>query len=392
MRASSPPAGRSGRYIRQPSGYRAFIPTPLPPVPEIAFDSELRDALSQADRALGRLDGAITTLPDPDLFIAMYVRREAVLSSQIEGTQSSLQDVLSAEARLEDANRPADVAEVFNYIAAMNHGLARLPDLPVSSRLLREIHGELLAGARGAHLTPGEFRRSQNWIGPAGCGLNDAAFVPPPPDQVQGHMADLERFLHSTSELPLLIKIGLAHAQLETIHPFLDGNGRLGRLLITFLLKERNVLMHPILYLSVWFKQHRARYYTLLQATRDEGAWEPWLLFFLRGVREVSEAATTTTRDILRLRSRDQERIASEVGAAAGAAFRLHAALFRRPNTSIREAEAVTGLSYASARGLVHRLADLGLLDPATSQKRNQRWNYTRYIALFTPDTAPLPR
>jgi Fic family protein len=244
----------------------------------------LQRLLSQADLALGRLDGSIQILPNPDLFVFMYVRKEAVLSSQIEGTQSSLQDLLAAEASILAPEQPPDVDEVINYVAAMNYGIARLRDLPVSVRLIREIHERLLHGVRGANLTPGELRRSQNWIGPGGCMLSEASFVPPPPHELPEALGSLERFLHTDDTLPLLVKIGLAHAQFETIHPFLDGNGRVGRLLVTFLLCEKGVLQKPVLYLSHYFKKHRQRYYELLQATRDDGDWEGWLNFFLRGV------------------------------------------------------------------------------------------------------------
>src|SRR5579884_4567488 len=223
-------SNRAGRYVRQPGGYRAFIPAPLPPDPPVALDEPLRTLLSQADYALGRLDGAVLTLPNPDLFVFMYVRKEAVLSSQIEGTQSSLQDLLAAEAAILDPHRPRDVDEVLNYVRAMNHGLKRLQSLPVSVRLVREIHEVLMHGVRGGRLTPGELRRSQNWIGPGGATLNEASFVPPPPHVVPEALSQLERFLHAEDSLPLLIKVGLAHAQFETIHPFLDGNGRIGRL------------------------------------------------------------------------------------------------------------------------------------------------------------------
>ena len=247
---------RSGRYVTQPTGYQAFIPAPLPPDPPIQITGKLQVLLSQADRGLGRLDGSIQTLPNPDLFVYMYVRKEAVLSSQIEGTQSSLQDVLAAEAKIFAPDRPHDVDEVVNYVGAINHGLRRLAELPVSVRLIREIHAELLQGVRGSHLTPGELRTSQNWIGPGGCTLNEATFVPPPHHEIPQKLAELEKFLHTDTELPLLIKIGLAHAQFETIHPFLDGNGRIGRLLITFLLCERQVLLKPVLYLSHFFNQN----------------------------------------------------------------------------------------------------------------------------------------
>ncbi|MFN4166588.1 MAG: Fic family protein, partial [Ferrovibrio sp.] len=218
---------RAGRYLRQPTGYRAFIPAPLPPLPPLDLSGPLRDKLSAADYALGRLDGAVLTLPNPDLFVFMYVRKEAVLSSQIEGTQSSLQNLLAAEAQLFDPDTPKDVTEVANYVRAMNHGLARLSDLPVSVRLIREIHAELMQGVRGGRLQPGELRTSQNWIGPAGCTLATATFVPPPPHEVPQALSDLERFLHDGAGLPPLVQVGLAHAQFETIHPFLDGNGRI---------------------------------------------------------------------------------------------------------------------------------------------------------------------
>ena len=286
--ASTDLPARAGSYQQQPTGYRAFIPAPLPPNRPLAIDGELQGLLSQADRALGRLDGSVLTLPNPDLFVFMYVRKEAVLSSQIEGTQSSLQDLLAAEAQLFEQNLPRDVDEVVNYVRAMNHGLARLPELPVSVRLIREIHAELMQGVRGGRLQPGELRTSQNWIGPAGCTLNTATFVPPPHHVVPEALGDLEKFLHRDDDLPPLVKIALAHVQFETIHPFLDGNGRVGRLLITFLLTERGVLHKPVLYLSHYFKPHRQEYYEHLQAVRDRGAWEAWLAFFLRGVVEVA--------------------------------------------------------------------------------------------------------
>jgi len=249
MNASGNKSTRAGHYVLQPAGYRAFIPAPLPRVPPIDLGGQLRDLLSDADYALGRLDGAVLTLPNPDLFVYMYVRKEAVLSSQIEGTQSSLQNLLAAEARLADPDSPADVSEVINYVRAMNHGLRRLSDLPVSVRLIREIHAELLEGVRGAKLTPGELRTSQNWIGPGGCTLSEAIFVPPPHEVPQA-LPDLERFLHAENPPPALVWVGLAHAQFETIHPFLDGNGRIGRLLITFLLTQKRLLSRPVLYLS----------------------------------------------------------------------------------------------------------------------------------------------
>src|SRR5680860_384478 len=330
---------RAGHYQRQPAGYRAFIPAPLPPRPPVALDGNLQALLSRADRALGRLDGSIQTLPNPDLFVFMYVRKEAVLSSQIEGTQSSLQDLLAAEAKILAPERPQDVDEVVNYVSAMNHGLARLEKLPVSVRLIREIHEKLLAGVRGSHLTPGELRRSQNWIGPQGCTLAEAIFVPPPPDEVPAALSDLERFIHEDAVLPLLIKIGLAHAQFETIHPFLDGNGRIGRLLITFLLCERDALLKPVLYLSHYFKRHRSAYYEHLQAVRDNGEWEAWLAFFLRGVAEVSAQATDTARRILALRETHRGLITGHLGRVAGNGHRVLEQLYQRPILSVSEVQ-----------------------------------------------------
>jgi Fic family protein len=350
------------------------------------MDQGLQLLLSQADRALGRLDGSIHTLPHPDLFVFMYVRKEAVLSSQIEGTQSSLQDVLAAEAKILDAERPKDVDEVMNYVRAMKHGLARLADLPVSMRLIREIHAELLHGVRGSHLTPGELRRSQNWIGPAGCTLNEATFVPPPPHEISDHLSALEKYLHEEDGLPLLIKIGLAHAQFETIHPFLDGNGRVGRLLIAFLLCEREVLFKPVLYLSHYFKQHRQAYYEHLQAVRDEGAWEAWLRFFLRGVVEVSQEATETARKILLLREEHRKTITEEFGRAAGNGHRVIERLYEHPIVSVNDVQEIIGATYQAANELVKRLVQCNILHEITGHTKYRRYIYRSYIQLFHTD------
>jgi Fic family protein len=374
---------RAGRYIKQPTGYRAFIPSPLPPEPPIKIEGDLQTLLSRADRALGRLDGSIQTLPHPDLFVAMYVRKEAVLSSQIEGTQSSLQDVLAAEARILSPKQPSDVGEVFNYVGAMNYGLERLRDLPVSIRLIREIHARLLSGVRGQHLTPGELRNSQNWIGSRGCTLTEATFVPPPPNEVPVALGDLERFLHGETSLPLLIKIGLAHAQFETIHPFLDGNGRIGRLLITFLLCEKEVLLKPVLYLSYFFKRYRQQYYEYLQTVRDEGAWEPWLSFFLKGVFEVSQQATNTARQILSMREQHRQLIIDHLGRAAGNGHRVLEHLYQNPIVSISEIQHLIGTTYPAANNLITRFVEHGILQELTGQKRNRRFIYKDYIRLF---------
>jgi Fic family protein len=374
---------RGGRHERQPGGYRAFLPAPLPPRPALRLEGELRSLLSRADHALGRLDGAVLTLPNPDLFVFMYVRKEAVFSSQIEGTQSSLQDLLTAEAAILDPNRPRDVGEVVNYVAAMNHGLERLRKLPVSVRLICEIHEVLMRGLRGARLTPGELRRSQNWIGAEGAGLAEASLVPPPPHAVPGALSKLERFLYRDDELPVLVKVGLAHAQFETIHPFLDGNGRVGRLLITFLLAERKLLSRPVLYLSHYFKRHRRSYYDKLQATRDAGDWEGWLAFFFRAVLEVAAEAAETTRRILAMREDCRERIADRLGRAAGSGHRVLERLFHRPIVSVGDVRDWLKVTQAGANNLVRRLEKLEILREITGYSRNRRFRFEPYLRLF---------
>ncbi len=383
MPATGETSKRAGQYVAQPAGYRAFIPAPLPPQPPPELTGELQGLLSAADRALGRLDGSVLTLPNPDLFVFMYVRKEAVLSSQIEGTQSSLQDLLAAEAQLFDLELPRDVDEVVNYVRAMNYGLTRLAELPVSVRLIREIHAELMRGVRGGLLLPGELRTSQNWIGPAGCTLSTATFVPPPHHMVPEALGELEKFLHARDELPPLVKIALAHVQFETIHPFLDGNGRVGRLLITFLLTERGVLHKPVLYLSHFFKRHRPAYYEHLQAVRDGGAWEAWLVFFLQGVVEVAGEAAETARRVLQLREQHRAAITAQLGRAAGNGHKVLESLFDRPIVSVNDVKAMTGTTFAAANGLVSRLVDLGLLSEMTGYARNRRFRYAPYIALF---------
>ncbi len=351
------------------------------------MESELQVLLAQANLALGRLDGAIQTLPNPDLFVFMYVRKEAVLSSQIEGTQSSLQDLLAAEAKILGPNRGSgDVDEVVNYVRAMNHGLALLSNLPVSVRLIREIHRVLLHGVRGSSLEPGELRRSQNWIGPGGCTLAEATFVPPPHDEVPAALAGLERFLHGDPPLPLLITIGLAHAQFETIHPFLDGNGRIGRLLITFLLCERRVLQKPVLNLSHYFKRHRQAYYDRLQAVRDAGDWEGWLSFFLRGVADVSGQATDTDRRILTLREAHRAGITEHFGRAAGNGHKVLERLYERPILSVSEVKELTGTTYPAANQLVQRFLEQRILTEITGLSRHRRFRYDAYVRLFSDD------
>jgi Fic family protein len=355
------------------------------------MDPELWDLLSRADRALGRLDGSTETLPNPDLFVFMYVRKEAVLSSQIEGTQASLIDVLEFESQAAEPGRPDDVEEVVNYVAAMNYGLGRVRELPVSLRLIREIHGKLLAGVRGSERTPGEFRRSQNWIGPAGCTLQTAQFVPPPPAEMQDALGDLERFLHDPRPMPILVKVGLAHAQFETIHPFLDGNGRVGRLLITFLLCEREILRRPLLYLSYYFKRNRTEYYDRLQAVRERGDWEGWLKFFLRGVFEVAQEASQTARRIVTMREQHRELIVKNLGRRAGRGLSLLEALYERPVVSVEAVQQAAGVSFANANELTRALEKLGLLRETTGQRRNRRFAYDAYLALFEDEEETTP-
>ncbi len=387
MENRSQASTRSGRYVRQIDGYRAFVPMPLPPDPPVRITGKLQALLSEADRSLGRLDGSILTLPNPDLFVFMYVRKEAVLSSQIEGTRSSLQDVLVAETKVFSANRARDANEVINYIGAMNHGLERLGEIPVSVRLIREIHAKLLRRVRGSHLAPGELRTSQNWIGPSGCTLNEADFVPPPPHEVPDALGKLETFLHDPGNLPALIWIGLAHAQFETIHPFLDGNGRVGRLLITFLLCERELLLKPVLYLSHFFKQHRQQYYEELQSVRDSGTWEEWLTFFFRGIVEVSRQATDTAQAILTLREEHRSVITENLGFAAGNGHRLLEHLYKQPIVRVKDVENLIGTTYPAANNLVARMVNCDILQELTGQFRNRIFGYQRYIELFSEGT-----
>jgi Fic family protein len=376
------PSSRAGRYERQSEGYRAFIPNPVPP-PDLRIDAEIQTLLSRADLAVGRLDGAVSILPDPDLFVLQYVRREAVLSSQIEGTHASLMDVLEYEAQIERAEKRVDVAEIINYIAAMNHGLERLPTLPLSRRLLCEVHSVLMKDVRGGepHKTPGEFRRSQNWIG--GGSPATARFVPPPADLVGDLFANLENFLHDPVPMPALIKAGIAHAQFETIHPFLDGNGRIGRLLITFWLVERGVLRKPLLYTSLYFKEHRDDYMDRLQAIRDQGAWEEWLAFFLDGVAQVATEATGTATRILQLRERDRARIAAALRRRSGTALALLDELFKRPIVSGKAVQRFLRVSQPTASALLNALEEVGILHERTGRQRYRVFGYREYLDLF---------
>lgn len=375
--------------MNQVEGYRAFLPAPLPPSePPIRFDTELLRLLSHADRAIGRLDGVTARVPNPDIFVAMYVRQEAVLSSQIEGTQSTLEDVLRFEIGAGGADQPKDVEEVVNYVRAMNYGLNRMAELPLSKRLIREIHSELMSGVRGGDKEPGEFRRSQNWIGPAGCPLSRATFVPPPVGVMAEALTDLERFLHDET-LPVLVQCGLVHAQFETIHPFLDGNGRVGRLLITFLLCQRGVLRYPLLYLSVFLKEHRAEYYDRLMAVRLAGDWEGWLRFFLSGVAEVSAAAAETADRIfdLRERLRGGFKESSRLGTQS---WKLLDKMFEHPVFTAKMATEWAGTAASTASQLLMDFESRRIVTETTGQKRNRRYQFTPYLALFPASTRPV--
>ncbi|MEE4208053.1 MAG: Fic family protein [Parvularcula sp.] len=369
--------------VRQLEGYDAFIPRELPPDPPIKFDDEMQGLLSKADRALGRLDGSVQSLPNPDLFVFMYVRKEAVLSSQIEGTQASLGDILEVEAQIFDPARPNDTDEILNYVNAMNYGLGRLQELPMSLRLIREIHARLMQGVRGQHATPGEFRTTQNWIGPQGATLRNATFVPPPPTELPQMLGALENYLHADDHLPLLIRVGLIHAHFETLHPFLDGNGRMGRLLIAFTLCQQTVLQKPVLYLSHYLKRHRSEYYDLLQATRTQGDWESWLKFFLQGVAEVANEATETSRQIVNLREDHRQRLIEHLGKGAANGLRFLESLYRRPIFTVANVADLLQISTQAANNLTDRLEQLGVVNEITGHKRNRVFRYDPYIALF---------
>ena len=366
---------------------RAFVPAPLPP--NLVVSPNLQRSLDAALLALGRLDGISAFLPDPDVFPYTYVRKEAVLSSQIEGTQSSLSDLLLSELDEAPGVPVDDVAEVSNYVAALDHGLRRMRGgFPVSNRLLREMHGILLRSGRGAAKQPGEFRRSQNWIG--GTRPGNAAFVPPPPERLQALMAAFERFLHGEPvDAPPLLKAGLAHVQFETIHPFLDGNGRVGRLLITLVLVNDGVLRQPLLYLSLYFKQHRREYYDRLSRVREQGGWEDWLRFFADGVRETAEGAVTTARRLSDLFAHDLERIHA-AGRGAGSAARVHTAFRERPLWTIGRLKEATGLPVPTVTRAIAALEGLGILRETTGRKRGRVFSYDACLRVLSEGTEPL--
>ena len=365
---------------------QAFVPAPLPPVPAIRLEGTLQQSLEDALLALGRLDSISLLLPDPALFIYGYVRKEAVLSSQIEGTQSSISDLMRFEADRAPGAPLGDVVEVSNYVAALEHGLARLRGgFPFCNRLIREIHGVLLADGRGRDMTPGEFRKSQNWIG--GTRPGNAVYVPPPPAELYACMGAFERFCHTTDDgLPMLARVGLAHAQFETIHPFLDGNGRTGRLLITFLLCNAKILQEPLLYLSLYLKRNREAYYDLLQEVRLTGDWEKWLEFFFEGVRETAEAAIATQRKLTDLFDKDSDAII-ERGRRVGSALRVHQALMAQPIMSLAEVHEQTQMAFSTVSANMAMLVELGIAKEITGRGRNRLFAYGDYLDILSEGT-----
>jgi Fic family protein len=380
----NPIPSRLGRFKEttyEKERVRAFVPPPLPSTPPIDV-LPLLSRLSAADRALGRLDGITVLVPDKALFLYMYVRKEAVLSSQIEGTQSTLSDLLRFETDAA-AGRPVDdVREVSNYVDAMMHGLDRLKTLPISLRLIREMHERLLRGGRGQTKSAGEFRRSQNWVG--GTRPGNAIYVPPPVDELTGCLDAFEKFIHQpTPDIPPLLKAGLIHLQFESIHPFLDGNGRLGRLLITLYLCAENVLRQPLLYLSLYFKQHREDYYRLLQEVRDRGEWEAWLEFFLDGVAKTADQAFDTATRIVALFEADRARVSADA-AAAGSALRVHELLQRSAFLTAPVASQKTGLSAPTINAAFGELERLGIVSEVTGRKRGRVYSYRRFVELLS--------
>ena len=384
---------KTGQYIMVSTigneACKAFVPEPLPPKPPLKIGGDLQDAIDRALLALGRLDSISSLLPDTSLFLYMYVRKEAIVSSQIEGTQSSLTDLLLYESEGAPGVALDDVIEVSNYVAAIEHGIKLLREgFPISLRLIKEIHKVLLYKGRGSGKEPGKFRRSQNWIG--GTRPGNASFVPPPADMVNECMGALELFLHDIpTRIPVLIKAALAHVQFETIHPFLDGNGRLGRLLITLLLCAEKAMNEPLLYLSLYFKTHRQEYYDLLQKVRNEGDWESWLQFFMAGVKETSEQAIETAKRMVNIFDKDRQKILS-VGKVAGSALRVHYAMQQKPILPIAKVSVMTGLTVPTVTSCLLALEKLGIVRELTGQRRRRLFGYDEYIRILNEGTEAL--
>jgi Fic family protein len=385
--------GPTGHYVSSTTvgqrAVKAFIPKPLPPQPALTIDPALRDRLDAALLSLGRLDSVSTLLPDTSYFLYTYVRKEAVLSSQIEGTQSSLSDLLLFEAEASTDVPLDDVTEVSNYVAAMQYGLKRIREgFPVSNRLIKEMHAKLLARGRGSAKNPGEFRSTQNWLGAARA--STTVFVPPPPQLVGGCMSDLEKWLHDKpTRTPTLIKAALSHVQFETVHPFLDGNGRIGRLLVTLLLCAEGVLGEPLLYLSLYLKKHREQYYALLDEVRTEGGWEEWLGFFADGVNETAGSAVKTAQRLVALAAADRDRIRS-IRRAAGSALRIHHAMQERPVATTAQLAKKTKLSVPTVIESLRRLEELNIVNEVTGRPRYRVYTYEKYLGILSEGTEPL--
>ncbi|HEX5105572.1 MAG TPA: Fic family protein [Pirellulaceae bacterium] len=380
---------RAGRTRTQPTGYSAFIPEKLPPAPPLIVDLTMQQLLQNASLELGRLDGLASILPNPDGFVTAFVRKEALLSSQIEGTQASLDEVLAFEAaeRTRTSHERTGAPEVYRYVKAMKYGLGRLNELPLSLRLIKEIHGVLLDTGRGSDKSPGEFRKSQNWIGSPGCTLKEATFVPPPPLEMNAALSELEKYLHKDNGLPLLVQIALVHAQFETIHPFLDGNGRVGRLLITLLLCHAKVLRRPLLYLSYFFKQRRSEYYERLDAVRFAGAWEGWVMFFLQGIVEVARQAVQAATQIIELRERHFALIHRKLPRASTKAIQLLDYCFQHPYLTATDVTTLLRVSGPTARSQIAKLASLGVLEEITRRNWGRVFAYREYIDILREGT-----
>jgi len=376
---------RSGKQITQPTGYKAFIPNPLPPNPPIQIEGEIQHLLTNANIAIGKMDTMGYLAPNLEHIIAMYVRKEALLSSQIEGTQASLEDIFEYENQIPVKNIN-DVKEVVNYIKALNHGMKRLTEFPMSIRLIKEIHEILLEDTRGKEKTPGEFRKSQNWIGFPGSTLATASFVPPPPKEAMDGMGELELFLHKDSELPLLINCALLHYQFETIHPFLDGNGRLGRLLITFYLYWKGALQYPLLYLSYYLKIHRQEYYDRLNLARERGDFEQWIVFFLKGIIWTCESALQTIKNLLQLQEDHKKRLIAKK-LSTPYAIALLDYLFEKPHLNINDVAYHLKISYQGAKALVDQFVATEILKEITGKRRDKRYSYWEYLAFLSEGT-----
>lgn len=383
---------RAGYYVNQLYGdlsYKAFIPKPLPPEPPVMFDSELTKLLSEADQAVGRLDGIIKNIPNPDLFVLMYTKKEAVLSSQIEGTQASLSDILEKEEDILSDEKDDDVRVTLNYIEAAKYGLERIKELPLSLRLIREMHQRLLTNVRGHYAEPGEFRKTQNWVGPGGCTLKDATYVPPPVHEMNEALGQWEKYLHSRSrkKYPILIDCGLIHSQFETIHPFSDGNGRIGRLLITLLLCLNGIISGPVLYLSYHFKKNRREYYDKLNDVRDSGNWENWLKFFLKGVSVASDNAVELSNRIMQLKKKNEELVRKNMRRFSGKTLDALNTIYIHPVFTINKVKETERVSYNTAKAIIKTFKNLNIIEEKNDRKRDRKYYFREYINLLNEGT-----